>query len=315
MSQLYHGNSENVDYYGIADETLCPLCKLDHDGDEDIEGRYEIGSYYVKCEQRGIEIEAKTNKSLTLKYLEWHNKFTGLPSIRSKLYKRYKKETGLDPWINSETSDLSQIKDTNNYPSQNCVIKISKFPEEKDVIIEAVHKHFPFLSYTNSNAWHRDVFKYTDSEAKCPICKEVHTRYCKDDHYYLNCSFCIDQKKVIIAIQSLPEIQLEASLHQYAIEHGMDPKKFSIITKAEKNRWATGCFPVDLERDIRCYQSGIKRNEDIRKYHKFLTDWERLVGKELLRRGILKSGLSTTWLDELMKEWEGIHTQFIQIFN
>ena len=51
------GNSENVDYYGIADETLCPLCQLDHDGDEDIEGRYEIGSYYVKCEQRGIEIE------------------------------------------------------------------------------------------------------------------------------------------------------------------------------------------------------------------------------------------------------------------
>ncbi|RIB20873.1 hypothetical protein C2G38_2302294 [Gigaspora rosea] len=51
------GNSENVDYYGITDETLCSLCELDHDDDEDIEGRYKIGSYYIKCEQRGIEIE------------------------------------------------------------------------------------------------------------------------------------------------------------------------------------------------------------------------------------------------------------------
>ncbi|CAG8610349.1 9750_t:CDS:2, partial [Diversispora eburnea] len=170
------------------------------------------------------------------------------------LCNRYKKKTGLDPWINSETSEFSQIEKTDNYFSQDRVIKISKFPEEKDIIIEIVQKRFPFLSYTNSNAWYRDVFKYTDSEAKCPICKEVHTRYCiwgdwnclgKDDHYYLNCSFRIDQKKVIIAIQSLPEIQvsvpnktclyqLEASLRQYAIEHGMDPEKFSVITEAEK---------------------------------------------------------------------------------
>ncbi|CAG8625525.1 8723_t:CDS:2, partial [Gigaspora rosea] len=107
------GNSESVDYYGIADETLCPLCKLAHDDDEDIEGRYKIGSYYIKCEQRGIEIEA--NKTLTPEYLEWHNKFTGLPNvltdnIRSKLYKRYKKETGFDPWIMSETFESPQIE-------------------------------------------------------------------------------------------------------------------------------------------------------------------------------------------------------------
>ncbi|CAG8659480.1 5500_t:CDS:2, partial [Racocetra fulgida] len=107
------GNSENVDYYGITDETLCPLCELDHDDDEDIEGRYKIGSYYIKCEQRGIEIEA--NKTLTPEYLEWNNKFTGLPSvltdkIRSKLYKRYKKETGLDPWMDSKPSESFEEK-------------------------------------------------------------------------------------------------------------------------------------------------------------------------------------------------------------
>ncbi|CAG8686621.1 2191_t:CDS:2, partial [Ambispora leptoticha] len=111
------------------------------------------------------------------------------------------------------------------------------------------------------------------------------------------------------------ESEPEASLRQYAIEHKMDPGKFSIITEAEKKRWIMGCFRDDLERDIRCYQGGIKRKEDPRKYHKFLTDRDRLVGEELLRRSILKSRLSTVWLDDLMKEWEEIHTQFIQIFS
>ncbi|CAG8666791.1 5727_t:CDS:1, partial [Ambispora gerdemannii] len=109
--------------------------------------------------------------------------------------------------------------------------------------------------------------------------------------------------------------QPEAGLCQYAIEHKMDPEKFSIITEAEKNRWAVGCFPADLERDIRLYRGGIKRNEDTRKYHKFLTNRNRMVGEELLRCGLLKSGLSTAWLDNLMKEWEEIHIQFIQIFS
>ncbi|CAJ0913304.1 4444_t:CDS:1, partial [Entrophospora sp. SA101] len=166
--------------------------------------------------------DSTSHKTLTPKYLEWEAKLTELPSIltdkiRSRFCKRYKKKTGLDPWINTETSKSKQIKeDANKYPSQDCIIKISKFPEEKSIIHEAVHKRFPFLSYINSNAWYRDVFKYTDSEAKCPICEEVHTRLgicgdwsClgKNDHYYLNCPFRIDQKKAIIAVQSLPETQ------------------------------------------------------------------------------------------------------------
>ncbi|CAG8708824.1 15749_t:CDS:2, partial [Racocetra fulgida] len=51
------GSDGNDDYYGITDESLCPLCKLDHDDENGIEGRYEIGYYNLKCEQRGIEIE------------------------------------------------------------------------------------------------------------------------------------------------------------------------------------------------------------------------------------------------------------------
>ena len=43
------------------------------------------------------------NKVLTFEYLDWHARLTGLLSIltdkiRSNLYKRYKKETGHEPW-------------------------------------------------------------------------------------------------------------------------------------------------------------------------------------------------------------------------
>jgi hypothetical protein len=51
-------SSENFDYYGITNDTSCPLCKLGHDDEESIEGRYKAGSYFVKCEQREIEITA-----------------------------------------------------------------------------------------------------------------------------------------------------------------------------------------------------------------------------------------------------------------
>ncbi|CAH1771363.1 5030_t:CDS:1, partial [Entrophospora sp. SA101] len=151
--------------------------------------------------------------------------------------------------------------------------------------------------------------------AKCPVCKEVHTHRgiwgdwsClgKDNHYFLNCPFRIDQKKVITAIQSLhesvsnkpreteprsPTHSNKNRLYQYAIKHGIDPEEFSIITEAERNRWAMGCFREDLERDMRFYRGGVERREDPRKYRKFLTDRDRLIGEELLRRSILKSGL------------------------
>jgi hypothetical protein len=49
-------SSKNFNYYGITNEiscrvsreTICLLCKLDHD-DEEIEGRYKAKSYFIKC--------------------------------------------------------------------------------------------------------------------------------------------------------------------------------------------------------------------------------------------------------------------------
>ena len=45
----------------------------------------------------------KTDKILILEYLDWYAKLSGLPSIlmdkiRFSLYKKYKKETGHEPW-------------------------------------------------------------------------------------------------------------------------------------------------------------------------------------------------------------------------
>ena len=51
-------SSEDFNYYGITDETLRPLRESDHDDEESIEGRYEAGSYFIKCEQCEIEIVA-----------------------------------------------------------------------------------------------------------------------------------------------------------------------------------------------------------------------------------------------------------------
>ena len=51
-------SSENFDYYGITDETSCPLCKLDHDDDDSIEGSYKAEAYFIKCKRCKIKIVA-----------------------------------------------------------------------------------------------------------------------------------------------------------------------------------------------------------------------------------------------------------------
>ena len=51
-------SSEDFDYFRITNEKICPLCKLEHDYKESLEGRYKAGSYFIKCEQCEIEITA-----------------------------------------------------------------------------------------------------------------------------------------------------------------------------------------------------------------------------------------------------------------
>ncbi|CAG8624494.1 13667_t:CDS:1 [Acaulospora colombiana] len=51
-------SSKKFDYYGIIDKSLCPACKISHKDEKSIRGRYEAGSYFVKCGKHEIEVTA-----------------------------------------------------------------------------------------------------------------------------------------------------------------------------------------------------------------------------------------------------------------
>ena len=104
----------------------------------------------------------KSDKVLTPGYLDWHAKLSGLPSvltdkIRTNLYKRYKKETGNEPWQLSEVHASEGHLLRNSMPEN----KVSSFPkqcEEKgpitfeakpdsELIIKSVLEHFTYLKF------------------------------------------------------------------------------------------------------------------------------------------------------------------------
>ena len=104
----------------------------------------------------------ESDKILTPEYLDWHAKLSGLPSvltdkIRSKLYKRYKKQTGNEPW---QLSEVHKSEVINSMPEN----KVLSFPEQceeegpitfevkpdPELIIKSVLEHFPYLKFKNS---------------------------------------------------------------------------------------------------------------------------------------------------------------------
>ena len=73
----------------------------------------------------------KSDKVLTLEYLDWHAKLSGLPSvltdkIQSSLYKKYKKEIGHEPWQLSE-AHASEASLLINSKPENKVSYLSSF--------------------------------------------------------------------------------------------------------------------------------------------------------------------------------------------
>src|SRR5215213_1221530 len=122
----------------------------------------------------------ESDKILTPEYLDWHAELSGLPSIltdkiRTNLYKRYKKETGNEPWQLSEA-----------------VISISEKPQASDfkpitfearpdpeLIIKSVLEHFTYLKFRNS---FRGIDNYNFAtpqpwSSPCPICDGKHGSY------------------------------------------------------------------------------------------------------------------------------------------
>src|SRR5256885_17271213 len=104
----------------------------------------------------------KSDKVLTPEYLNWHAKLTGLPSvltdrIQSSLYKKYKKETGYEPWQlseahASEASLLINLKPENkisdlSFPSssEQCEEKgpiTFEVKPDLELIIKSMLEHF-----------------------------------------------------------------------------------------------------------------------------------------------------------------------------
>ena len=140
----------------------------------------------------------ESDKILTPGYLDWHAKLSGLPSvltdkIRTKLYKRYKKETGCEPWQLSEARLLRNSKPEN---------KVSSFPEQceekwpitfearpdPELIIKSVLKHFPYLKFGNSFRG-IDNYDFTSPQpwsSPCPICDGKHGNYGLHGKWYRN---------------------------------------------------------------------------------------------------------------------------------
>src|SRR5437667_4717136 len=145
----------------------------------------------------------KSDKILTPEYLDWHAKLSGLPSvltdkIRSNLYKKYKKETGHEPWQLSEVheSEVINSKPENkisdlSFPSssEQCEEKgpiTFEVKPDSELIIKSVLEHFTYLKFRNS---FRGIDNYNFASLQpwsspCPICNGKHGNYGLHGEWY-----------------------------------------------------------------------------------------------------------------------------------
>src|SRR5436309_15284853 len=154
---------------------------------------------------------SKTDKILTPEYLDWHARLPSIltDKIRSSLYKKYKKETGYEPWQLSEVHESEVI---NSMPEN----KVSSFPEQceeegpitfearpdPELIIKSVLEHFPYLKFRNS---FRGIDNYNFASPQpwsspCPICNGKHGNYGLHGEWYGTkyCLTCFTSSKFAI---------------------------------------------------------------------------------------------------------------------
>src|SRR4051812_16226227 len=123
---------------------------------------------------------AKSNKTLTPEYLNWHAKLTGLPSIltdkiRTNLYKRYKQETGNEPWqLPKAVINMSAEPQASDFKPITFEIR-----SNSELIIKFVLEHFTYLKFRNS---FRGIDNYNfislqPWSSSCPICDGKHGNY------------------------------------------------------------------------------------------------------------------------------------------
>ena len=130
---------------------------------------------------------SKTDKILTSEYLDWLAKLTGLPSvltdrIRSSLYKKYKKETGHEPWQLSEAViSISEKPQASDFKPITFEAK-----PDSELIIKSVLEHFIYLKFRNS---YRGIDNYNFASPQpwsspCPICNGKHGNYGLHGEWY-----------------------------------------------------------------------------------------------------------------------------------
>ena len=130
---------------------------------------------------------SKSDEILTPEYLDWYAKLSGLPSIltdkiRSSLYKKYKKETGHEPW------QLSEAKISMSAKPQASDFKpiIFEVKPNTELIIRSVLEHFTYLKFRNS---FRGIDNYNFASLQpwsspCPICDGKHGNYGLHGEWY-----------------------------------------------------------------------------------------------------------------------------------
>ena len=130
----------------------------------------------------------ESDKILTAKYLDWHIKLIGLPSIltdkiRFKLYKRYKKETENEPWQLSEAMiSISEKPQASDFKSITFEAR-----SDPELIIKSILEHFLYLKFRNS---FREIDNYDFTSPQLwsspyPICYRKHRNYKLHGSWYL----------------------------------------------------------------------------------------------------------------------------------
>ncbi len=129
----------------------------------------------------------ESDKILTPEYLDWHAKLSGLRSIltdkiRSNLYKRYKKETGNEPWQLSEAViSISENPQASDFKPITFEVK-----PDSELIIKSVLEHFTYLKFRNSFRG-IDNYNFVSPQpwsSPCPICDGKHGNYGLHGEWY-----------------------------------------------------------------------------------------------------------------------------------
>src|ERR1044071_8435687 len=113
---------------------------------------------------------AKSDKTLTSEYLDWHAKLTGLPSILTdkictNLYKKYKRETGHEPWQLSEAViSISEKPQASDFKPITFEAK-----PDSELIIRSMLEYFTYLKFRN-NFRGIDNYNFTSAQPWDSIC-------------------------------------------------------------------------------------------------------------------------------------------------